>query len=496
MLKQLSLRFKIYSVLTTLVLITVMGGLVMVWYTYRMERLLSYLIDKNVAAFQVAAALESALVNQKGFVTYYFQDGDPAWLRHLGEYRQIFKERLKEARSLAESEAEKATMDRIESEYTQYVTMKDKVIDYYRAGEKEIGIKLHKSVREHFFKVLERCEEYKAFHARRINDVRDESLSQARRLRIIAGTAILCVLFLAVLLAFVLVHHILGPVRRLALEADGEAGNPDSDDEVKALSRSVRGLIEDFDFTQTELERSREHLLQAEKMAVVGKLAAGMAHSIRNPLTSVKMRLFSLQRTLNLSSLQKDDLQVISEEIHHIDTIVQNFLDFSRPPKLKMQRVSPSEVVDLVLRLLEHRLELSNVQVRLYQKKPLTEILADPERLKEVLVNLLENACEAMEEGGAVMIYEEEAYKDPMGRVVVIRISDNGPGIPEAVQKKVFQPFFSTKEEGSGLGLSIAARIVEEHGGRLELLSQEGTGATFVITLPVEETDLEHNPDH
>jgi CHASE3 domain sensor protein len=101
MLKQLSLRFRVYSVLTALVLITVMGGLVMVWYTYRMEQLLSYLIDKNVAAFQVAEALESALVNQKGFVSYYFQDGDPAWLRHLGEYRQIFKERLKEAKSFA-----------------------------------------------------------------------------------------------------------------------------------------------------------------------------------------------------------------------------------------------------------------------------------------------------------------------------------------------------------------------------------------------------------
>jgi signal transduction histidine kinase len=492
MLKQLSLRFRVYSVLTTLVLITVMGGLVMVWYTYRMERLLSHLIDKNVAAFQVAAALESALVNQKGFVSYYFQDGDPAWLRHLGEYRQIFKERLKEARSLAGSEAEKATMERIEAEYTKYTSMKDKVIDYYRAGEKELGTKLHRSVREHFFEVLKLCEEYKAFHAKRINEVRDDSLSQARKLRIIAGTAILCVLFLAVLLAFVLVHHILGPVRRLALEA----GNPDSDDEVKALSRSVRGLIEDFDFTQTELERSREHLLQAEKMAVVGKLAAGMAHSIRNPLTSVKMRLFSLQRTLKLSSIQKDDLQVISEEIHHIDTIVQNFLDFSRPPKLKMQQVSPSEVVDLVLRLLEHRLELSNIQVRLYRQTPLPAILADPERLKEVLVNLLENACEAMVEGGSVMIYEEEAHEDVMGRSVVIRISDNGPGIPEAVRKKVFQPFFSTKEEGSGLGLSIAARIMEEHGGRLELMSQEEAGATFVITLPVKETDLEHNPDH
>ena len=136
------------------------------------------------------------------------------------------------------------------------------------------------------------------------------------------------------------------------------------ENEIKALSRAVRGLIEDVDQTHCELEKSREHLLQAEKMALVGKLAAGMAHSIRNPFTSVKMRLFSLGRTLELTDTQKEDFDVISEEIRHIDTIVQNFLEFSRPPKLKMQPISPSAVVDLALQLLEHRLKSYDVNVK------------------------------------------------------------------------------------------------------------------------------------
>ena len=108
---------------------------------------------------------------------------------------------------------------------------------------------------------------------------------------------------------------------------------------------------------RSELAKSREHLLQAEKMAMVGKLAAGMAHSIRNPFTSVKMRLFSMGRTLQMTLAQKEDFEVISEEIRHIDTIVQNFLEFSRPPKLVMQSISPSTVVDNTLQLLAHRLK-------------------------------------------------------------------------------------------------------------------------------------------
>jgi len=197
------------------------------------------------------------------------------------------------------------------------------------------------------------------------------------------------------------------------------------------------------------------------------------------------MRMFSLGRTLKLTETQKDDLDVISQEIRHIDTIVQNFLEFSRPPKLKMQRVSPSVIVDLVIQLMEHRLNSYEVGIEVVRKRPLPPIPADPEQLKEVLVNLVVNACEAMKKGGQIVISEEETIERPTGKMVVIRVGDNGPGIPGPLIGKVLQPFFTTKEEGTGLGLSIASRIIEEHGGRLNLTSTEGMGATFTITLPV-----------
>ena len=253
----------------------------------------------------------------------------------------------------------------------------------------------------------------------------------------------------------------------------------------------MRGLLHDVDETQTQLEKSREHLLQAEKMALVGKLAAGMAHSIRNPFTSVKMRLFSLSRSLQLNETQQEDFDVISEEIRHIDTIVQNFLEFSRPPKLQMQSISPSTVVDATLQLLEHRLNSYDVAVAVHRKGHLPSVQGDPEQLKEVLVNIVVNACEAMVQGGAIVITEEKAYAPPLGKVAVIRIADNGPGISTSLQDKILQPFFTTKEEGTGLGLSIAARIIEEHDGWLDVTSIEGEGTTFIITLPTKEKDFE-----
>ena len=494
--RKISLRVRIYAILIALVMITMAGGIVTVWYTYQMEHLLTAVTEKDLAAFQTAEALVVALANQKGFVSYYFIEGDAKWLRQLGEFRQIFKERLNDALQLAENEPEKRALFQIKDQYSRYIAVKDRVIGFYQEGRREAGTILHRQARDLFFTVLELCEKYKDIHTERIVQTKSASRDQAAQLRIIAATAVSISFMLGVLLAFVLRYQILSPVRRLIAETGRKGDTDAAGDEVKALSRSVRGLIQDVDQTQSELEKSRGSLLQAEKMAMVGKLAAGMAHSIRNPFTSMKMRLFSLNRSLKLTDTQKEDFDVISEEIRRIDTIVQNFLEFSRPPKLTIQSISPSVVVDQTLQLLKYRLKSYDVSVTIEREQTLPEIDADPLQLKEVFVNLVVNACEAMERGGSIAIREQEMINPSNGRIAVIRVSDNGPGIPESIRDKVLLPFFTTKEEGTGLGLSIAVRIIAEHHGRIDIESNQGGGATFIISLPLKEPTNEHDPDY
>jgi signal transduction histidine kinase len=339
-------------------------------------------------------------------------------------------------------------------------------------------------VHREFDSLIERSNRFKQFHADRILQADFYSQAAARRLRLIALAAIVSSAGLILLSALVFVYQILKPLQRLTLEAYRTDAPLRSENEVKALSRGVRVLLHDVDQTQSELVRSRESLLHAEKLALVGKLAAGMAHSIRNPFTSVKMRLFSLDRSLELNAAQKEDLEVISSEIRHIDSILQNFLEFSRPPKLKMLPVHPSDVVDSALRLLEQRLKAYDVIAAIDRPVPLPVVQADAEQLKEVIVNLMVNACEAMASGGRITIEERTFFLEPQGMVAVVRVRDNGPGIPPHLLEKIFQPFFSTKEHGTGLGLSIAQRIVREHGGELEAESVEGRGSVFTISLP------------
>lgn len=491
-----SLRNRIYIVLAAIVGVSVIGGLVMIWYTYRMDRLLESITKKEFAAFQIAEALETALVNQKGYVSYYFLDGDAEWLRQLGEHRQIFRQRLKEAQSIDGDQVYKKALERIDIEYRQYISLKNKVLNYYKAGRRKEGAKLHQGARNSFFKLLNLCEGYKHLHVLHMRQEAHDSRQRAENLRIVAGLAVLASMVLAGLLAIILIRQILVPIAQLVNESSESEKIKESDNIVNTLSHTVHDLMADADQTHLELKRSQTHLAQAEKMAMVGKLAASMAHSIRNPFTSVKMRLFSLNRALTLTDDQREDFQVISDEIRHIDTIVQNFLEFSRPPKLQMETISPSLIVDRAVQLLSHRLKSYDVKVPVIRNRNLPEIYGDPEQLKEVLVNLIVNACEAMEDGGEIVIHEEVIRTGSKSTTAVIRVSDNGPGIPGHLQEKVMQPFCTTKEEGTGLGLSIAVRIIKEHSGDLTIESQPGMGATFCITLPTKEPDSEHNPDN
>jgi signal transduction histidine kinase len=490
--RRLNLTHRVYALLGALLLVTAAGGLVMWLYVGRMEQLLTVIVRDDMAAFESAQALENALISQRGFVTYFFLDGDPRWLRQLEESRLLYRDRFQRALDLAGTPRKWEAMARISAEYDRYIAAKDEVVALYVAGKRTEGAALHQKVRNHFFDVLDLCEAYKQLNKELMMAAKAAGRAEAGNLRIAAALAVLLALAMGGLLAVILARNLLGPVRRLAREAEGSTLAKRPDDDISALSQSVRGLIENVDQTRSELARSRETLLQAEKMAMVGKLAAGMAHGIRNPFTSIQMRLFSLGRSLKMDPGQREDFDVISREIRHVDTIVGNFLEFSRPPRLRMQQISPSAVVDMALQLLEHRLRSYHVEVRLNRQRPLPAVSADPEQLKEVLVNLVVNACEAMgrDRSGIVTVTERDEIVPGMGRVAAILVGDNGPGIPDSLVEKVFQPFFTTRETGTGLGLSIAHRIVQEHGGRITVSSNRGEGAVFRIVLPAgERTD-------
>lgn len=290
----------------------------------------------------------------------------------------------------------------------------------------------------------------------------------------------------ALALGWLIFGRMFWPLRRLAQEA-GVKNH--ADDPVEGLIVRVRRLLETVQRTRAELEESHESLRQTEKLVLVGKLAAGVAHSIRNPLTGLKLRVFSLTKGMALSQRQQEDLAAINDAIRHMEAITTNFLDFSRRPCLSKAPTDVGDVVEKTLSLLKPRLEAFQVRVEHKRVDVMPLVDADAEQLREALANIILNACEAMGVGGSLCISEETGRIAPLERAVVLRIADSGPGIAEDMLESIFQPFISSKDEGTGLGLPIAKRIFEEHGGWLHAHSTQGKGATFVVVLPARKDD-------
>ena len=482
----LSLRIKFRILIIGLTVCILSTFMVTVWHLYHIDRLFSDVVNEDIAALQAAEELQTALVMQKGFVTYYFLQGTPNWLTKLEQYNTSFQAWIQKARQTSHDYTTMEILDTIESKYLTYAMARAQVIQLYKDGKRDQGAKLHWSVRDQFFTIVDLCTKYKTIYKNSIANHLLNVKTQKQRLNIMTGSLFLIAVTLAGILAFIIFYRVLAPVHDLveALQQPLSDSSPGSKNEIIQLSRRVQCLISKANQTRSKLEKSQEHLQQNEKLATLGKLGAGVAHSVRNPLTSVKMRLFSLQRSLTLDTVQKEDFEVISEEIRHIDTILSNFLEFSRRPKLKSQISTLEEVIDMALQLMRHRLESYGITATKDIREKLPSLMLDQDQIKEVLVNLLENAGDAMNDGGTIIIAAKQGVVEPLGHVVVMTVTDNGPGIPEELQKKIFQPFFSAKEEGTGLGLNIAKRIIEDHGGWISVKSKSNEGTTFTITLP------------
>lgn len=267
--------------------------------------------------------------------------------------------------------------------------------------------------------------------------------------------------------------------------SDAAGGLPALQQQVQYVSGRIKHVVE-------ELHRTRRQALRSERLAVVGELAAGVAHEIRNPLTSVKLLIQATERNASLSSADKQRLQIVQQEIARIETTVQELLDYARPPKLRRVRHDVRDTLRRALNLAVVRAQQSDMTIDEQLGAGPLLVDADPEQLQQVFINLMLNAIEAMSAGGTLHVFVEEPAAPanpslPLPTAGLLRIvfRDTGSGIRDDVLKRLFEPFVTSKERGIGLGLAISRQIMQEHNGRLSAANAVPCGAMFVVELPL-----------
>ncbi len=306
----------------------------------------------------------------------------------------------------------------------------------------------------------------------------------------VVGASAALSLALSGFLLWLFFYRVLFPLRGMVADAELFRGDrPDKSqdtdvDELRMMGSHLRNLMSDVSDTRSRLEHSRDRLMAAEKLASVGKLAASVAHEIRNPLTAIKMWLFTIRETAEGNAELERKIHIISEEIERLESIVRNLLEFSRPPALDRKPHDVPQMIEQTLELLSPRLAERRISVSQRRERNLPPAIADASQFRQVLLNLFENAMDAMPEGGEIQV-TTTVENDASGQsMAVVRVRDTGHGMPQDVQRRVFEPFFTTKELGTGLGLCIAARVMARHGGALVLESSTDKGTCFAVWVP------------
>jgi signal transduction histidine kinase len=253
------------------------------------------------------------------------------------------------------------------------------------------------------------------------------------------------------------------------------------DGDLHHLHNQVQGIMKEIEQVVAKLQQREHEVLRAEQLAAVGQLAAGMAHELRNPLTSVKILVQSLGEDLAGRGLSVDDLQIMEVEIRRMERCLQAFLDFARPPRPECRPLNLAQIVDRTFALIGSRARKQQVALKAAQPDFAVIVNVDGDQIHQVLVNLTLNALDAMPHGG---VLEVEVRPPSMGHVEM-HVRDTGPGIAAEVKDRLFAPFVSSKETGLGLGLCTSRRIAENHGGTLDVGHETQGGACFVLRLPV-----------
>ncbi len=320
--------------------------------------------------------------------------------------------------------------------------------------------------------------------------------------------AFLCVVFLLVILYFS-TTRITNPLQKMVnatqVISKGDLAHRvkvNSRDEIGCLAESFNRMTANLETANEKLiewgktlekkveERTKElremqaHLIQSEKLASLGKLAAGIAHEINNPLGGILIYSNLLLEDTDKNSLHYENLRKIVKETSRCKDIVKSLLEFARPKEPETSMIGVNEILDSSLAIMEKQALFQNITIKKTYESGMPKIFADSAQLQQVFMNIILNAAEAMAGNGTLTL---RTSLNPDGRYIDVEFSDTGHGISEEDKKRLFEPFYSTKEvgKGTGLGLAISYSIIQQHKGTIEVKGQVGKGSTFTVKLPV-----------
>jgi signal transduction histidine kinase len=324
-----------------------------------------------------------------------------------------------------------------------------------------------------------------AFTTSRLGENTQKALSEIERTKFLLYVLVVLGPLVSTLLGSVFILGLTRPVKVL-VESTRKLKGGDLDHRVAGLSDEFGELATAFNEMAGSLKEQMQKMHRTEQMVMVGELAAGLAHEIKNPMAGIKVAMSVLSEESYISPEDKVVLQKVVDEITQLEGLMKSFLDFAKPQKPRLEPVNVNQMLNTTLTFhLKHKAVGAGGSGKIEIVKEFGELpptLADPTQLQRVFLNLFLNALHAMPRGGELGV---RTFLEEGGKTIRIEISDTGSGIREDLIDKVFQPFFTTKPKGTGLGLAISRQMIEQQDGAIAVANRPGGGVLFTILLPV-----------
>jgi two-component system, NtrC family, sensor histidine kinase HydH len=447
-------------------------------YLYRQQATTAHMLDEHVVSRKIDHELETAITD---LIAVHRDGGDQVDALH-----ERIRTLLIDIQAVAHTEAEGSLVRQLVHSFTRYRQVWDTRVVPAPVSREAATAAMTLLETE----ILPLCRQLQEYHSLRIEHT---AAAQSRTvhwmawgLASVGSIGALAGLILGYSVARRLRHSIYQLSVRIQ-DAAGKLRQPlptvilTTDDDLHQVNEQMQGIVREIERVVAQLQQREREVLRADQLVAVGQMAAGVAHELRNPLTSIKMLVQANREEAEARGLPAEDLQIIEQEIRRMERCLQTFLDFARPPQPERHPVSLAALVDRMLTLVEGRVRKQHVT--LHFRPPTTPVIveADADQMQQLLVNLALNALDAMPQGGSLDI----SLSAPVHGQVELRVRDTGPGIAPALLPRLFEPFVSSKETGLGLGLVVSRRIAESHGGNLWVTNPPYGGACFVLRLPV-----------
>lgn len=487
------LTVKLVWPLATVSLILLTVGVVGAWHVQQLHRRASKILTLNVASIRAAEELEIATRETRSQLNQYLLTGSRDYLDRVPAVREEADLWLAEAARLATTAQEQIWIAKITAGHQEFDREFQQVSRHTSdESQRQAVMRIIHDVLE--VQILDPARDYLDFNEQQLAESSEENDRLASRLvagllllgtcgavaGVTAGYAMARALRRSIVELNVPIRDVQGKLNEVVgpFPVPTNAGIDGLDAVLRKISERVAMVVE-------QLQQTQRDVLRSEQLAAVGQLAAGLAHELRNPLMAMKLLVQTASEQGDAEAiLTGRDLAIIEEEIERLEHLVQMFLDFARPPKLRVDTFDVRQSVRRAVHLLDQRAAHRGVVLSVRVPQDPVVVEADEMQVRQVLLNLILNAMDAVPNGGAIAVELGAAADSDETHWAVLRVLDNGCGLPAELGNRIFDPFISTKETGIGLGLSICRRIVESHGGSISAASRAGGGSVFTVRLP------------